>query len=1095
MSSWATALHRGNDYGASDREQVLPQGSVAISAVLSVLASTIALATLRATRPSRTSAWRRPGQVYLSRLMGALGALLLFVGQALSSLPWLLGVWTEDDGKFASIIQCTLVLTCWAIGWLLPGEGIADHVTSAGCALVWFGSTLVEWAGPRPYDSMMVGLRGQIAGCDGGYRTPFLIYAPVWLTGLTFGSLILVCSQMSCGGYDSDYDAEHMVDRSMSFASSCGKAPARLRKRLQRNRYLRLRLLPIVYGLATSMSCLALASGAALNALGGVAFGACLIAIAVLCAWHGLWSLELPVALWGLLSQNFSTLLRLVQGHLVFRDFRWSPELEQGFFVVWKWPGVWFFLLGFHLIVAVAVIFMLAPEREEAAEEYRGEDGKHDHIEESHMPAKSRRPIGPSRPLVRMVQWALFAAWLIFFYLGVTRTILDFQYGLPEVQWISSNEPLKPVDYATDAAGEASAETVRRTAGKSYVQLITALYDKRLPCSAMVIAFNTVVRAPLQFLTFLAVKLQPPFLQVDLLPFLQGTFLIGQAPNWFANVFVLILLVASFNLTGPTGVTELHLYLGSGFWYFLIYATISLLVGLTFQLFPETGALSSSSDPGPAAELQLDAEHEADDEASSSDQEDASLLSTQSHGGVPLMFIFVIAVLVVLIAVSLYVGLTKPFLNFDYRISGVVVRRAEPALYELFETIGDTYAFLQSLAYVTIMGMFVVWVPLLVYNIVLASKGFERGIFEVFELLARPWVLVDLWATAPFVLYYIFTSRNKAPVEVCAHLPENPVGLAAIGVLLVASKGIKYIAGIAFPRSKAERGSRLIRLPGGNVVWAMAACATLAAWSMVLYFHGPPAQPDIRDRETMNYAMSAMDQTFNVQMQHKLPHSAGDCNAYWASRVQEGKELYGDMAAYKVFMKGCRGTKPLARVAEGSTSVEASWATGLNSLQVTGAKLNRPVNVSAVAQRWSLALSGMFTDLHIHMKVDLNGKPWVNDYMCCSGAFHFAILASATCIRGRGFGGVDLTVTQVDRIEFQHQVAVSNLPDDKTSYQVDYGSSDAVEKAIRKFLTLKNGQLIMKNADGSVIDALRFAGNTLKEIFLTNTGHHCPHAD
>ena len=84
------------------------------------------------------------------------------------------------------------------------------------------------------------------------------------------------------------------------------------------------------------------ASGVERDVIGWVIWGAVLLVVAVVCAWQWLWCLDLPLVLWALLSQNIATLLRLVQGHLIFRDFRWDPETEVGPLIVWQRMGIWF---------------------------------------------------------------------------------------------------------------------------------------------------------------------------------------------------------------------------------------------------------------------------------------------------------------------------------------------------------------------------------------------------------------------------------------------------------------------------------------------------------------------------------------------------------------------------------------------------------------------------------------------------------------------------------------------------------------------------------------------------------------------------------
>lgn len=63
---------------------------------------------------------------------------------------------------------------------------------------------------------------------------------------------------------------------------------------------------------------------------------------------------------------------------------------------------------------------------------------------------------------------------------------------------------------------------------------------------------------------------------------------------------------------------------------------------------------------------------------------------------------------------------------------------------------------------------------------------------------------------------------------------------------------------------------------------------------------------------------------------------------------------------------------------------------------------------------------------------------------------------------------------------------------DEAFYHIDYGRFQAVEEAIRNFLTMKTGRLVLHNPDGSITDPLDNAGWILEEIVNLNTGHHCP---
>mmetsp|Transcript_114248 Transcript_114248/g.245705 ORF Transcript_114248/g.245705 Transcript_114248/m.245705 type:complete len:94 (+) Transcript_114248:81-362(+) len=64
--------------------------------------------------------------------------------------------------------------------------------------------------------------------------------------------------------------------------------------------------------------------------------------------------------------------------------------------------------------------------------------------------------------------------------------------------------------------------------------------------------------------------------------------------------------------------------------------------------------------------------------------------------------------------------------------------------------------------------------------------------------------------------------------------------------------------------------------------------------------------------------------------------------------------------------------------------------------------------------------------------------------------------------------------------------------------QVNYGSYDVVERAVRDFMTMKTGHFLLKNPDGTTTDPLDSSGDPtwtisgyLAQIVQLNTGHRC----
>jgi len=1091
-----------------------------VYALASLVFSVAGLSLLHGTRPSQTgSAHVATLFGFTYRVVGVFGALLLFIGLTLSAVPWLLGVWADDEGRAAAIVLCLLAPILWFVERILPDKRRLDlklkqrRFHGCGCAVVWFGSTLIEWAAARPHDPVVKGLGMQIAGCDGGYRSPFLIYASGWLTSLIFGTifLCLVGVHGLRGGEESDSDE----------ATTGGVS-----RQKRSDQAIRCKALPIIYGFATSMACLAFALGVSLDSMQWIAFGALLLAIGVLCAWQWFWYLELTLSHWAVASQAIATWLRNAQAHLFFRDFRWLPVSDEGdetgrLLALEKYPGVWIYLLGFFLTSAVCACVMAAPpvhaHREPDAAGSQPLAG-----------GKTKKPVNRS-PIVRFVvglEWVVFAIMVTFYYLGITRPLMETSFELPGLHYVHSG-PQMAQEVAAASNGPVQKD-MHMHPGGSYLRLITTLYDDRLPCSAMVISFNTCVRAPMQILTFLAVMLRPSFMSNGMLRNLQAIWIEHQAPGWFCNPMVIMLLVALLNLTGPSG-SMYNSTLGRGFWLFLVYATTSVFNAWLFMAFPESGAFASlveaakkrsldmrnsisplkeensthmdSSFPEPSKpgyEAMEDAEAGTDGSESSEGESDHLITITTVKKGAAALGICVI---LVMLAVSTYLGLTRPFLDFEYRLSGVAMQQATPTVLELLNGIGDIQRYLQVFAALTLFGSLAAWVPLFIVRLALhtadGSKNMVSEVARILEVAVRPWVMIDIWAFSVLLIYYIVTARNKGIVEVCAALPKFPIGLTSIFVTLVAAKGLKHLAREVMPSGMTgvhhhHGAGRGASLPGGNGIWGAAYGLTLMSTASYFYVHGPVATPNIQNLWDLNREVEVMVPLVNTRMREKLPHSVGNCQALWEHEVKKG----ADASSYDNFMTGCRGQKALAQVHDQRLFGEATWATGIDSLEIMQLQVRPPINITHDTRRWNMTVSGRFTDLHLWLRVNMGDRELINDYMCCRNPFHFAIEASVTCTDGKGFGVVELEVAQIDRIEFEHQTEIASDPLDETSLQVNYGSFKEVEGSVRDFLTMKTGHLLLKNPDGSVTDPLDSAGSYLQKIVELNTGHLClRHAD
>jgi len=1068
-------------------------GIVCVTSIVSVILCTAGLTVLRFTRPSEV---QRKSQSVLGidpvmyRFLGVFGALLLFIGEVLASVPWLVGASDDSEGKGAAMVRCTLVLACWAAERYYPGQPAVHPLHTYGCAVVWFGSTLIEWAGPRPHDSMMTGLAGQIAGCDGGYRSPFLIYAPLWLTAIVFGCGLLCCT----GGAD-------LCDSGSDGEGSGSGGVVRARQSMRR------KALPIIYGFAMSMSGFVFASGVERDVIGWVVWGAALLAVAVVCAWQWLWCLDLPLVLWALLSQNIATLLRLVQGHLIFRDFRWDPETEMGPLIVWKRMGIWFYCLGFFLVVAVVVIFLNSPTEDEQAED----SAQHQAHGESCRLVSHKAPPAISarkRALVRTSLWVMFALCCVFCVLGMTQPLVKTKFETPETEWVQAEGT---VVQSSTSPGPLKGNHEHVASGESYTDLIASLYDKRLPCSAMVVIFNTVIRTPMQLGSFLAVMLRPSFVPARLLQSLQQAFIVDQAPGWFVGPMVLVLIVGFINQTGP-GHSLFEAGFAVGFWFFLAFSTLSVLIAWTFQAFPQVGAGAQGSSGGeegprpwppahrrvvqgsPTREFSSDTLTSTD-----SDSDGSGPRTTRRRRGLLSRWFTVAGLLTFLVIVGMaaYLGLTMPFLNFKYRVSDVTIKTAAPPVLELWYGIGEPS--LQAFAAFTAAGVLCLWVPLVLLSIAMppdALAGTADKLTESvrrLELFFRPWVMVELWAVAVLLIYYILTSRNKGVIEVCAAFPEHPQGLLSICVVFLASKGLMATAKSALAPQPRRPKRSAAELPGGNMLWSIAAGVMFVFVLLLLYFNGPVAPREIVDLGDFNHALSVLLPLTNEKLSEKLPQIAGDCDTFWEERIEKGEESFD--GSYAQFQKSCRGKKPLGSNTKNGVTITARWVTGVNSLEITDMTVRPSVDPQTAVQHWEMTIAGQFTDLHLWLQIKWGKHELINNYMCCNGPFHFSLLASADCTSEKGFEGVELQVGHMDQIEWIQNVNTITSSHDldlETNMEVNYGSYSAVEDALRNALTMQTGRLMVRNPDGSEMNPLEGVGSILGDIVLLNTGRHCP---
>jgi hypothetical protein len=900
----------------------------------------------------------------------------------------------------------------------------------------------------------------------------------------------------------------------------------------------RRQVLPALYGISTSMAGVVFATGAAMNNMWWIAAGAALLVVAVVCTWDWLWRQELSLGAWAPASIAFATLCRVMQGHFLFRDFRWDPTHMSGILIVWKWPGLPLFLCGIFLLVVVASLFLASSDSEALLCSDR--IGKLNQTAQLLSRAQSidepiRDPEVILEPLP-LVAWALFPVCICTLLLGISLPYLETDEMAPDLTYVQYEG-----GWNTTAPGSAHQSKTLR----SYVDFISYLYDRRLPCSALAVAYSSCIAPPIQFACILVALIRPSWVPLYLQRLMQNE-LSSQATLRFGNPMVMMLLVALLNFTGP-GAKYFQTSFCPGFWFYNAYCLVSLFLSLMLDvdadrpskkrsqgkdplcgrscLSPSSHREFRSSKRDPAAKMQRrtrskgssnslrsvsDSEAGWSDEEEDNSDEEGSGSDSSESGDIPWpMVTTFIAGGTLLIAVgsaAMYVALTEPFLDFEYRISGVVVDTTSPTMLELWANILETNLWLGRLAAITLVYVMFLWMPLLAVSIFATRRGpacaFSPAAWNMrwTEKLVRPWAMAHIWAMSVVCVLYMTKSRNRMIFEVCAHFPARPDGFIAIVVMGVC---VYLLHAIAKPLcSNPERElsyywSGAPSLPGGSCVWGLGPGITFFFIFVSFYLHGPTSPPPVQDLKDVNSVLQRFTIPANEELKKLLPFAAGHCEDLWQWQSSPGQVpvYHGGQAAWK---SDCLGHHNLAETTEdssmgGKMNIKARWATGLDTLELTSLKVVPPTNIINDVQKWTFEIGALFTNLHVYIKVLLGDEVFIPTApMCCNNPFHFTLQLTAYCEVGAGFGHVNLEVRDMDKIEFVHNVqGRSESPGEATSYQVNYGRSDVVEKALKKFMSLKMGKIIISHRDGSTEDPLENMGSVLDHIVQLNTGHHC----
>lgn len=1047
-----------------------PSFTVIASSALSVAVSCTGLLLLRGTRPCDMGSSRHLLQLASCRALGVIGALFVFLGLVVNSVPFLVGVSTDAEGKAAALIQCFLLPFVWA-GERCCCSGRPVHLAqTVACVLIFVSSLMVEYAGPRPFDNMTIGFDSQSGGCDGRYRSPFLMYAAIWLTLIMFGALLLAVEEMppvltqylNCG------DDEEELSQSWRSSGS---------PRTLSGGAVRRRALPIIFGLCTSMSGITFAVGAASNQMLLVLFGGVLLILATLCAWDWLWRLELPLTSWAPLSLGVSALLRLIQMHLVFRDLRWDPVSESGFLTTHRSWGLPVFFTGFLLLLGTLLLFILGGDLGGWLEEGPEDWGSHDYSEDELE--KSEQGCGPE--CIAFLRWLLLLICAVSLILGMNMPMLEFILGHPSLT------------YETPKALTNLGKNSESYSRKSMWDTISQLYTSRLPCSALVLGFTFLIFPPLQFLGSTLLLCKPRWLPFDIYPMLRQT-LLEQAPFRFTNPFVVCVLVAFLNLTikGPTG-DALETRFGWGFVFILGYCFTSIV--LAQMMMEKDQRFGRRANSGSEGETDSDSDINEFQEACGPAQVTAAITGI---------------ILFPVVGVAMYFATHFPFLTFEYRVSSVSIDIVEPTVLELYHSLCRTSPVLGFFAVFSFVGTFLLWLPLFIIRIPFAL-GWEVDvgecdcgyIFKRFEQIVRPWVMTQIWAMCIACMYYVVTGRNKAILEVCIQWPSTPLGLLGLLGIWLGMMGLMDAAKTLSPadNEKILKRRKAPKLPGGVCVWAVAPAITFAFWCVLLYNGGNPKRPVLKDIGAVNSRLETMSPFVTNMLRGKLPHSIGDCQARFRQRVRAG--LIQDDGSPDAYHKDCHGEKSLFHVAkttgQGASTVNITvrWIEGLDTLEFNEVRVTAPPPADADAvQVWNTTISASFTGLHIWLKVYLGDVLWVDDYMCCHNPFHWEIRISALCDEERGFfPPLKMEVSDMDDFNWVHRTNWQDQIGNSQGLTVDYGQHGHVEEMIRGVVMGKTGKFWLNRPDGSRIDPFSVGAKVLNRVARHNNGEHaskCP---
>lgn len=1086
-----------------------------------------------------------------SPLLGLFGAVFLLLGLGIGCLPTVMGAKSygglREAGfqiKLARMLQCTQVLFCWILERYLVSREPLPTLQGVVCVVTWAASTIVEWAGPLPADDLSQVLFRQKAGCDGGFRALFsFFYVPLWTTALVFGVLMMLFVR---GSYVTDDASMEDGDEEEDATDSASHIPLRAGEDTPRtaftpgdeptSRVFCRVVMPFLSGFAASGAGLVFATahgtrdckeGCYLDApqsLDDLVFttaallrdskvwfllGVVMLMVAVGCAFHWTFRLQLSLGSWGPLSQCAALQLQLLQGHLLYRNYRWdhSNPLYLPFEVIGL-SELWPYLVCFAVLVGVVLLYWLTAEWSEwtksSAEELAQRETAPNFSKVLARQCSGEDSMKPTADQISTLKWlavlAVFVSSVVFYIEAVTMPLYHYHLCAPEVQWLSGDTAIS--DFAKKPVR--SDESSCKSNNLGVLEQINWYYENQMPFTAMLAAYSSVVGPPLEFCA-LGIALWSP---AEVPPLILGAlreWLSSAATTKFATPILYMLGVTLIHYADP-GVHSFRAQFTRGFTFMMLYCfTLGVLVKMLEPASKSSRELPTQANNEGNEDSPSDGEKSMElsgSDSSRSDEDndccgDRDWCQTEKLGVGWLIAVF--CCLMVLVGVATYYGITTPLLVFDMRYSDALVLQFDPTLLDLFYTLLQENVLLSCFAAATLVLTVPVRIVLIVLNRTVfhnphkndhhhVRESFCSCVVRRLERLAKQFSLGHVWAESILLVWFYVITRNKDEYQLCARMPMPPIGLVAIAALGIGlpSAGhlmdtFQMISSTAF-----SPGRRLGGLPGGSAVWGGGPFVMFVLCAYLLYSHGPPLTRELNDIADLNALLGdRIVKKVNEHIRMSMPESKGMCDELrdWTSSQNSGETH-----------ENCMGHGPLSTISKGGKQIVVKWATGLNALEVTNMTVMPPTKVAPDTHQWNLTMSGVFTNL----KVWVQATAWrIDGYECCDKALSFTVQMYGNCTESKGFGQLNPEILYVDRPEIRGVIDSWNTRGSSGSLEVDFGNAEQVthgsmKKQIQDYI-VSEGKLMMKYGQRDAIDVFAYLQSNLNKMVQLNwPGQTCP---